>query len=177
MKYLAMIFTLALTVLASSAYGCDEKCAKDKAEAEKNVQFPGYMSWKFCEDTRMDFMTSSMESLDKYRSKHFDTRYKGGIRNIKNYMVQRKAWLVECDTYMQLTGKGRIFEDNKTTKKIFKAMDSVTKELGDLIAGVTYSSSLGQDSSVVLNGHFETLFTAVDDHKNIMLLKGRYVTR
>lgn len=177
MKILAMISTILLTVSASAANGCDEQCLKEKAEASNKVSFAGYLSWKYCDDTRMDFMTSSVSSLENYRSKHFDMRYKGGIKNIKNYLVQRKEWLQECDEYIQLTGKGRIFEDAKTTKKVFTAIDEVTKELSDLIAGITYSSEFGQDSSTVMNEKFDSLFKTVEDHKTLMHLKGRYVTR
>lgn len=176
MKILAMISTI-LLVSASAANGCDEQCLKEKAEANNNVAFSSYLSWKHCDDTRMNFMTSSISSLDKYRSKHFDTRYKGGIKNIKNYLEQRKEWLQECDNYMQLTGKGRVFDDAKTTKKVFTAIDQVTKELNDLIAGVTYSNEFGQDSATVMNEKFDNLFKVVEDHKTLMHLKGRYVTR
>ncbi|TVZ39596.1 hypothetical protein P886_4001 [Alteromonadaceae bacterium 2753L.S.0a.02] len=175
-KLVAMLSLLAL-VLGSPAQGCDEQCKKENAERTTGEKFHSYLSWKFCEDTRMDFITSSMRSLDTYRSKHFDTRYKGGMRNIKNYVEQRKEWLIECDNYLQLTKKERVFDDEKTTKAIFKAMDDVTHELDDLIAGVTYSSSLGQDSAEVINEKFDVLLKRVDDHKTLMHLKGRYVTR
>lgn len=177
MKTLATIITFCTLVVASAANGCDEQCLREAAESKNNVEFPTYLTWKYCDDIRMDFMTSSMTSLEKYRSDHFDTRYKGGMRNIKSYIEQRKEWLQECDTYLQFTRKSRIFEDDKTTDSIFAAMDKVTKELDDLIAGVTYSSALGQDSQSVINERFDLLFKEVDDHKTLMHLKGRYVTR
>ncbi|WP_045861366.1 hypothetical protein [Teredinibacter purpureus] len=178
MKNLVMICTLFLSVLASAADKCDEQCLKAKAETDNNVTFPAYLSWKHCDDTRMDFMTSSMSSLDNYKTHHFNTRYKGGMRNIQNFVIQRKEWMVECDQYFQLTGKKRIFEDTKTTKEIFSAMDALTKELGDLIAGATYTNELGQDDSQsVINERFDYLLQRVDEHKTLMHLKGRYVNR
>jgi len=177
MKKLATICTFLLVVVASAAYGCDEQCLKEKAETKNNVTFPGYLTWKHCDDTRMDFMTSSMSSLDNYRSKHFNTRYKGGMRNIKNYIVQRKEWLKECDSYLYMTGKGRVFENTKTTRQVFRAMDAVIKELDDLLAGITYSSSAGEESQAIIDERFDRLLKVVDDHKTLMHLKGRYVNR
>lgn len=177
MKSLAMISTLLFAVLASAANGCDEQCLREKAEASKNTTFPSYLTWEYCEDTRMNFMTTAMSSLQKYSSDNFDTRYTGGMRNIKNYLLTRKSWLQECDTYMSATGKDRIFYDRKTTRDIFAKIDAVAKELDDLIAGVTYSGDMGENTTDIANEKFNNLFKAVDDHKNLMLLKGRYVIR
>ncbi len=175
MKTILTIGTAMCLVLASTVYGCDEVCLKEKAETKHKIEFPGYLTWKHCDDTRMTFMSSSINSLDNYKTNHFDTRYKGGMRNIKNFVLQRKEWLMECDNYMQLTKRGRIFDD--ATKDIFTAMDSVAKELDDLIAGVTYSSEVGQDSKAVMTERFDKLIKLVDDHKQLMHYKGRYVTR
>ncbi|WP_075185299.1 hypothetical protein [Teredinibacter haidensis] len=177
MKKSLSVCLLVLITIANAAVGCDEQCLKEKAEVKANISFPTYLTWKHCDDTIVDFMSSSMDSLDKYRNQHFDTRYKGGMRNIKHYIVQRKEWLQECDNYLQLTGKGRIFDNKKTTNQIFASMDAVTKELDDLISGVTYSSEMGQDSSSIINERFEKLLINVDEHKTLMHLKGRYVTR
>lgn len=171
-----IIITL-VTLIASSAYGCDEACKKAEAESKHKIEFPGYLSWKFCDETRIDFITSDMGSLENYSSKHFDTRYKGGMRNIKKFLEQRISWLQECNQYMSMTGKGHIFENAKTTKAIFASMKAVSKELGDLINGVTYSSELGDGTSAVMKEKFEKLITKVDDHKNLMALRGDLVYR
>ena len=177
MKIIATLLVLLMVPLASDVYGCDEACLKAKAEAARNIKYPTYMSWKFCDDTRQDFMTTAMRSIQSYKEKHFDTRYKGGMRNIKNYIEQRKKWLVECDSYLYSTKKARVFEDNKTTWKIFHAIDSTTKELTALINGVTYSSASGADSNSVMIERFDELLTAVENHHTLMHLKGRYVYR
>lgn len=174
MKVMATVISALLFFIGSQASACDEECRKHKAEQASGAKFPSYLSWEFCEDTLMDFMTSSMESLDNYRTNHFDTRYKGGMRNIKNYVEQRREWLTECDDYLTQTRKGRIFDDSKTTDGIFQAMDSITRELGDLIDGASYD---GQDSSVIINEKFGNLLKRVDDHKTLLHLKGRIVTR
>lgn len=177
MKILASIIAAVATILVSSAYGCDEECRKEQAQQANNITFSGYLSWQYCDDIRMDFMTTSMRSLENYQTKHFNPKYKGGMRNTKNFLEQRKAWLQECDTYLRLTEKGRIFDDEKTTKQIFAKMDAVTKELDDLLSGITYTSSFGQDASAVVGDKFQDLFKTVDDHKTLMHMKGRYVFR
>ncbi len=177
MRFLAYIFTILALTIGSSAYSCDEKCKKEQAQTTHNIKFPGYLTWNFCEDTRSQFFTSAVPSLEKYRDGKIDTRYKGPLRNIKSFVSQRKEWLAECDQYLKYTGKGRIFDDDATTTKIFNAMDSVSKELGALIAGVTYSSEIGEDSASEIRYRFDDLLKRVDDHKSLMHLKGRYVVR
>ncbi len=177
MKIIASIIAAVATLLVSSAYGCDEECRKLKAQEANNMTFSSYVSWQYCDDVRMDFMTTAMRSLENYQTKHFNTKYKGGMRNTKNFLEQRKEWLQECDTYLRLTDKGRIFDDEKTTKEVFAKMDAVTKELDALLSGVTYTSSFGQDASAVVGDKFQALFKVVDDHKTLMHMKGRYVFR
>lgn len=125
----------------------------------------------------MDFMTSAMRSLDNYRTNHIKTKYKGPMKNTRHFVVQRKEWLKECDVYMSATGKGRIFDNDKTTKKIFASMDKVTKEFDDLIAGVSYSTGAGEDPNAVMKERLNTLMETVDNHKSLMHLKGKIVFR
>ena len=177
MKTFASLIIGLTSLIVSSAYACDEECQKQQAEKANNVKFASYLSWEYCDDIRMEFMTSGMRSLEDYQTKHFNPKFKGGMRNTRNFLNQRKEWLQECDTYLSLTTKGRIFDDEKTTKQIFAKIDTLTKELGDLIAGVTYSSSFGQDSTEVVGEKFQDLFVTVDDHKTLMHMKGKYVFR
>ena len=166
-----------LMLIAYSATGCDEACQKQKAEAKNNVKFASYLSWGFCESTRDDFITTSMNSLEKYSTENFDARYKGGMRNIKKYIETRIDWLKECNQYLSLTGKGHIFDDKKTTDAIFKSLSSVTKELEGLISGASYSSDTGSDTKTIMQEKFGDLFAKVDQHKTLMHLKGRIVNR
>lgn len=177
MKRLASIMIVLTSVTMSSAYGCDEQCLKEKAETEHNTKFPSYLSWAYCDDIRMEFMTSTMRSLESYKEKNLDPKYKGPLRNTKSYIEQRKDWLKECDQYLTYTKEKRIFEDDKSTKEIFSAIDEVTNELDSLIAGVRYDAALSEDATAVTKDKFDRLFKTVDDHKTLMHLKGKYVFR
>jgi hypothetical protein len=177
MKKLASIIAILASTLMSGAYGCDEQCLKEQAETLNNKEFPSYLTWAYCDDIRMEFMTTTMRSLESYKEKNLNPKFKGGLRNTKNFIDQRKEWLQECDQYLSMTKKKRIFEDDKATDEIFGAMDSVTKELAGLIAGVRYDSAVGDDSSTVTRDKFDRLFKTVDDHKTLMHLKGKYVFR
>lgn len=168
-------FTL-LLVLAFPALACDEACQRDRASVTHKVEFPGYLSWKFCEDTRMAFVESDISSLEKYRKNRLDTKYKGSMRNIKNFIEQRKSWLAECDDYMNKTNRGRIFKDEATTQLLFSSMEAVSGELEKAIKGVTYVSNGDQDENAIIASKFDQLFKLVDDHKAVMMLKGQFVT-
>ncbi|GLS25986.1 hypothetical protein [Marinibactrum halimedae] len=161
--------------LAKLARACDEACIKSKAEREHGVKFPSYLTFKFCETTRDTFLESDNRSITNYREKDMDPKYTGGINNMRKFISQRREWLAECDDYTRKTERGRLFSDNKTTDSIFKAMDSVTKELQAILDGVTYSTELGSDSLLIAGEKFDHLIKVVDDHKSVLQLKGQYV--
>lgn len=177
-KKVTNAFIALMLVACSAAWAdCDEDCQKQKAEEKHAIKFASYLTWDFCEDTRDEFITSSISSLEKYSTENFDARYKGGMKNIKKYIENRVDWLKECNQYLSFTGKGHIFDDKKTTDAIFDSLVSVTKELDGLIKGATYSSDSGSDTQTVIQERFEELFGKVDQHKTLMHLKGRYVNR
>jgi len=168
---------LALLVLAFPAFGCDEECQKEKASAANNVEFPGYLSWKFCEDTKLSFMEGDIPSLENYRNTRLNVEHKRRMTNIKSFVEQRKEWLSECDSYMDLTQHGRIFADKETTEQVFAAMDAVTHELGAALSGVTYvAEGVEQGEDVIIGSKFDSLFKLIDNHRTKMMLKSQFVT-
>ncbi len=140
-------------------------------------KFPSYLTGKYCNDIKVDFMTSSMKSLQRYRDKQLASQHRGGMNNIRKYLEQREDWLQECDNYLASTSSHRLFKDDQTTAKIFTAISSVTGELQSLITGVTYSVDAGQSATDVAADKFDQLFKLVDDHQTLMLMKGQVVYR
>lgn len=176
MKKLIPFFAIGIALICQASFACeDEACLREKAQTKYNVTFPSYLTQKYCEGITMDFMRSTVRSLDKYRSENFNTKYKGPLKNTRNYLVQRKEWLQECDDYLSKTQNIRVFGNDKTTKQIFASIDKVSNEFADLIKGVSYSSD--DEAKVIMDGKINTLFQLVDDHKTIMHLKGKYVVR
>lgn len=139
--------------------------------------FPSYLSEKYCGDIKMDFMTGSIKSLQRYRDTQLPSQHRGGMNNIRKYLVQRQEWLQECDDFLSQTSKNRLFKDDPTTVKIFAAIDSVSTELQSLITGVTYSVDVGGSPIDVAAEKFDTLFKLVDDHQTMLLMKGQVVYR
>ena len=176
MKRLFVI--VALLVLSVPAFSAcdDEACLRDRASVTNNVEFPGYLNWKFCEDTKNSFMQADVRSLESYRSKRLNIEHRNRMKNIKQFVEQRKEWLQECDNYMEMTDHGRIFRDETTTEKIFAAMDDVANELGTILKGVTYVNEEGQIDNSVIGKKFDDFFQLVDDHRTVMMLKGQFVT-
>ncbi len=175
MKKIICLFVL--LGFGPQAVACDETCRKQLAEAKHNIEFPGYLSRKYCRDIATEFMTTSMKSLQSYRFKHLETKHRGGMRNTVRFIEQRQDWLKECDQYLKYTDYGRLFKDAKTTEGIFAAMASVSAELASLVEGVTYTDELGDVSTEVAADKFDQLFKLVDNHKTLMQLKGQFVTR
>src|SRR5690606_29216813 len=96
--------------------------------------------------------------------------------NIQSFVQQRKEWLMECDKYMDVTQRGRIFKDEATTTKIFTAMDAVYSELDSLIRGATYTVDTSSGENLIIGTKFDQLFKLVDDHKTLMMMKGQFVS-
>lgn len=138
---------------------------------------PSYLNEKYCNDIKLDFITTSIKSLQGYRDKQLVSQHRGGMNNIRKYLDQREEWLKECDQYLSKTKHGRLFQDNATTISIFEAMDAVSTELSSLVNGVTYSVEAGGSPTDVAADKFDHLFKLVDDHQTMMLLKGQVVYR
>lgn len=175
MKKIILALGLMGLFAAPVTLACDEACQRDKAAKKTGQEFPSYLTWKYCDGIAGEFMTSTMKSLQSYTEQHLDTNRRRGMRNTQSYLEQRKDWLLECDNYLAATGKGRIFRDAKTTQNILAAIDSVNNELASLLKGVTYANETGDDTQVAQT-KFEELFTLVDNHKNLMLMKGHMIT-
>lgn len=169
-----IIATLFL-LLCNSAFACDEACKKAEAEAKQQSKFLSFLSWKYCDQLKYDFMTTDIESLMSYGSTHFQAKFKGPIKNIVSMIEQRESWLAECDDYLSKTRDERIFYDTATTQDVFNKMTRVKKELNAVLDGVSYSSSQGDETQKIVRERFETLYDTVDTHKNLMHLKGKLV--
>lgn len=157
------------------AFACDEACKKAEAENKHQTKFPGFLSWQYCDRLKYDFLTVDSDSLINYGSKHFQTKFKGPIKNIISMIEQRETWLMECDDYLSKTRDERIFYDNKTNTDIFGKMTNVKKELRAVLDGVTYSSAQGDETQKIVQEKFQSLYDAIDTHKNLMHLKGKLV--
>jgi len=181
-----IITTIALCILAIPAFASDEANIKAEAELKTGQKLPGYLSWSYCDEIKQEFLTSSMRSLQKFNDKQLagnnaNTRRDASLRNTQKYIEARKEWLYECDNYLQVTGKGRIFKDKKTTTKVFGNISSINDELiaqmkdEDHINPVT-----GEDDSAQAAAEkFEALFTSIQLHIDKANLHGGglYVTR
>lgn len=162
MKKIFFIFTL----LSLSQFGlaCDETCKRTKAETANNVKFASYLNAKYCKSTGVDFLLQGRKSLQAYRDKQLPTGHRGGAKNIRNFILQRKDWLQECDKYLQLTEQGRIFRDKESTDKIIGAMTGTADELQKIM-----KRPQGQTESLELvtapaAQKFDALFKLVDAH-------------
>lgn len=167
---------LLLLFFCLPAFACDEECKRNAAMEEHDVEFPGYLNASYCQDTSVDFLLRARDSLQNYRDKKLETGHKGGIRNIRNYLQQRKQWLLECDNYLLLTGQGRVFKDAETTQRIVTAIDSVAEELDRLMSvgsGIHVSSSQVGGAAA----RFDQLFIVVDTHRTDLQLRGQLVIR
>ena len=173
-----LICFFSLLCIATTSFACeDEACRKQVAETQRGEKFPSYLSSKYCGDIAMEFMTTTIKSLQSYRQKQLASKHRGGMNNTSRFIEQRKEWLEECDEYLSMTSKNRLFKDAKTTNRILKTMDSVSKELKALVKGVTYTNESGDDTVAVAGEKFDQLFSLVEQHKTKLLLKGQYVIR
>jgi hypothetical protein len=158
------LLAIALISLTPFCLACDEACKRTKAEADNNVKFASYLNAKYCKSTGIDFLLQGRKSLQSYRDKQLPTAHRGGAKNIRNFILQRKDWLQECDTYLDLTDQGRIFRNKESTEKILTAMTGTADELQKIMRRPqTEVESL----EVVIEPaakQFDELFKIIDAH-------------
>lgn len=162
MKKILLIITL--LSLSQFSFSCDETCKRTKAETTNNVKFASYLNAKYCKSTGLDFLMRGRKSLQSYRDKQLPTAHRGGAKNIRNFISQRKDWLQECDTYLELTEQGRIFRDKETTDKIMAAMTGTAEELYKIMRRPNAEIENLEVVIAPAAAKFDELFKLVDGH-------------
>jgi hypothetical protein len=162
MKKITVI--LFLLFLSPFTFACDEACKREKAEAANNVKFASYLNAKYCQSTSLDFLLQGRKSLQSYRDKQLATAHRGGAKNIRHFILQRKDWLLECDNYLALTEQGRIFRDKDSTDKIINAMVTTADELQKIMSRPKAEVESLDLVIAPAAQKFDDLFQAVDAH-------------
>jgi len=157
---------LAITLLSLSqfSFSCDEACKRTKAETANNVKFASYLNVKYCKSTGIDFLMQGRKSLQSYRDKQLLTAHRGGAKNIRNFILQRKDWLQECDNYLAMTEQGRIFRDKDSTDKIIAAMTGTANELEKIMKRPKVELENLELVVAPAGQKFDELFKLVDGH-------------
>lgn len=159
-----ILLTISLLCFSSFTLACDEACKREKAEAANNIKFASYLSVKYCKTTSMDFLLQGRKSLQAYREKQLPTAHRGGAKNIRNFILQRKDWLQECDNYLQLTDQGRIFRDKASTEKILTSLTGTADELYKIMMRPRAEVESLELVAAPAGLKFDELFKNVDDH-------------
>lgn len=159
-----ILITLALLALSHVSFACDEACKRAKAETANNIKFASYLNAKYCKQTSTDFLLQGKKSLQTYREKQLPTAHRGGAKNIRNFVLQRKDWLQECDKYLQLTEQGRVFRDKESTEKILEAMSATANELEKIMKRPKNDAEVLELVVAPAGQKFDELFKLVDAH-------------
>lgn len=159
-----ILLIIAIISLSQFSVACDEACKRAKAEAANNVKFASYLNAKYCQSTGIDFLLQGRKSLQAYRDKQLPTAHRGGAKNIRNFILQRKDWLQECDNYLQLTEQGRIFRDKENTDKIITAMNNTAVELEKIMKRPRVEVESLELVVAPAGQRFDDLFNLVDGH-------------
>lgn len=162
MKKILLIITL--LSLSQFGFACDEACKRAKAETTNNVKFASYLNAKYCQSTGMDFLLQGRKSLQAYRDKQLPTAHRGGAKNIRHFILQRKDWLQECDKYLELTEQGRIFRDKDSTDKIITAMTGTAEALEKIMKRPKVEVESLDVVTAPAVQKFDELFKLVDSH-------------
>jgi hypothetical protein len=159
-----ILLTITLLTLSQFSFACDETCKKAKAETANNLKFAPYLNAKYCQQTSNDFLIQGKKSLQTYREKQLPTAHRGGAKNIRNFVLQRKDWLQECDKYLQLTEQGRVFRDKESTDKIIGAMTATADELEKIMKRPKNDAEVLDLVIAPAGQKFDDLFKLVDGH-------------
>lgn len=159
-----ILLAIALLALAQTSMACDEACKRAKAEAASGMKFGSHLSVKSCKSIATDFLIQARKSLETYRDKQLPTVHRGGARNIRSFISQRKDWLQECDKYLELTEQGRIFRDKETTDKIFGSMTELSEALHKIMMRPKNPDESKELVAAPAGLKFDELFKLMDDH-------------
>ena len=159
-----IILAITLLFIYQSGIACDEACKRAKAESAGNIKFASYLNAKYCKQTSVDFLLQGKKSLQAYREKQLPTAHRGGAKNIRNFILQRKDWLQECDKYLQLTEQGRVFRDKETTEKIIGSMTATAGELEKIMKRPRNDAEVLELVVAPAGQKFDELFNQVDAH-------------
>lgn len=140
--------------------------------AEHNVTFPSYLNANYCRTTSVDFLIGARRSLQSYYNDRLNSAHRGGARNIRNFLEQRKEWLQECDKYLTLTQQGHVFRTKETSGAIFAAITSLSNELEQLISIRRTANEDGYLLTTDARARFNELFKLMDDHRTDLQLRG-----
>ncbi len=159
-----ILLTITLLSLSQFSFSCDETCKRTKAETANNIKFASYLNAKYCKSTGLDFLLQGRKSLQAYRDKQLPTAHRGGAKNIRLFIMQRKDWLQECDKYLELTEQGRIFRDKDSTDKIITAMTGAADALEKIMQRPKVEVESLELVSAPAAKKFDELFKLVDAH-------------
>lgn len=158
--------------LCPLALACDETCKRTKAETDNNIKFASYLNSKYCASTTKGFVLQEIKSLQAYRDKQLATAHRGGAKNIRNFVMQRKDWLSECDRYLELTSQGRVFYNKETTDKIIGTMNELSDELQKIMKRPQNPAENLELVVTPAAGKFDLLFAQLEDYKLMLQRKG-----
>ncbi len=166
------LLLLASMALALNSQACNEDCKRAQAEANNNSKYPSYLNLKYCQNTTHDFLLDARQSLQRYRDKQLPTAHRGGARNIRQYILQRRDWLQECETYMRALGAGNVFRQKTTTEHIFTSMNQVAEELHKIMLRKENKAEVKALVTEPAVEAFDKLFSHVDNHIQDLQLRG-----
>ncbi|WP_157960345.1 hypothetical protein [Marinimicrobium alkaliphilum] len=162
-----------LTLWASYSMACDEDCKRERAMEEHGVRFGSHLTVQACRDTAVDFLMTARRNMENYRAERLEGGHPAGMRNIRNFIEQRKSWLDECDEYLRLTEQGRVFRTEGMTERLFGDINAVSEELMNL-----YNNRHNPSREIAeVAQRFDTLFQAMDEHVVDLQLRGQMVIR
>ena len=159
-----ILLTFVLLSLAQASFACDEACKRDQVEAAKNLKFPTYVNQKYCQTTTEDFLLRARKSLQQYRDNQLSTGHRGGAKNIRNFILQRRDWLQECESYMEAMDLGFVFRQKDTTDKIFGSMGGVADSLYKMMMRPKNPEESLNLVTAPVAQKFDDMFKLIDQH-------------
>lgn len=159
-----ILLLLSLLFVSHASWACDEACKRTKVETAKNIKFPSYLNMKYCQSTTNDFLLNARKSLQRYKDTQLPTAHRGGAKNIRNFINQRRDWLQECDNYMRDLELGYVFRQKETSDKVFTTMAKVSDELYKIMMRKKNKEEVINIVIAPAEAQFEELFTLLDDH-------------
>jgi hypothetical protein len=159
-----LFVAMALFLSSQLAFTCDEACKRTNAEATHKIKFASYLNANYCRSLAIDMLLKDKKGLTSYRDNQLPTAHRGGAKNIRTFITQRRDWLLECDQYLELTEQGRIFRDKDTSIAILEAMKRTSDELEKIMRRTQNDAEVIDVVIAPAKSQFDNLFKLIDAH-------------
>lgn len=152
-----------------------EACLKSRAQQNLGIDFPAYLTWRYCGRLRQLFVNDGQRRLAGYQSRFSESHSPQHLQRALSFVQQQQSWLEECHVYHLETTAPALFGNPHLSTRILMGLDDLNQAL---ITTSVHKNLFSEDylqAVTELDRHFHRLFALVENYHLWEHLKNRYM--